>query len=86
MQIARLFVIFTLLSPRAAWAQSTVPDKSTQHHEKPSPAKPESKGNKEAEKAEKKNDKQAAKLSAKKSDNAQNRVNAQAYKTSVPKP
>ena len=86
MRTASLFVVLTLLSFGAAFAQSTVPDKTPQHHEKPSPAKPDSKGSKDADKATKKTNKDAAKTAAKKSENAQNSVDSQAYKTSVPKP
>ncbi len=86
MRTVRLFVVLTLLSFGAAFAQSTVPDKPPQHHEKPSPAKPDPKGSKDADKAAKKADKDATKAAAKKSENAQNSVYSQAYKTSVPKP
>ena len=86
MQTARLTVLLILTSFGAAFAQSTVPDKATQHHEKPSATKPDSKSSKDAEKAAKKRDKEAAKLAAKKADNAQNQASAQAYRTTVPKP
>ncbi len=86
MRTALILLVFTLLSCGAAFAQSSVPDKTPQHHEKPSPAKPDSKGSTDADKAAKKTDKDAAKTAAKKSENAQNSVYSQAYKTSVPKP
>jgi hypothetical protein len=86
MRTVSIFVVLTLLSFGAAFAQSRVPDKTPQHQEKPSPAKPDSKGSKDADKAAKNTDKDAAKTTAKKSENAQNSVYSQAYKTSVPKP
>jgi hypothetical protein len=86
MQTARLFVAFTLVSFGAAFAQSTLSTKTTEHHDKPSPAKSDSKAGKDKVKAAKKDEKEAAKSSAKKSDNAHNGVYSQAYKTSVPKP
>jgi hypothetical protein len=71
----------------AAFAQSTTPDKATSQQEKAA-AKSDKhpKNNQEADKATKKRDKETEKLSAKKADNSQNQVNAQAYKTTVPKP
>jgi hypothetical protein len=86
MRSARLLLLVTLISPGAAFAQSQGSNKAPQHHEKPSTAKPDPKGSKDADKAAKKTDKDAAKTAAKKSENAQNTVYSQAYKTSVPKP
>ena len=86
MRTARLAVLLILTSFGAALAQSTVPDKAPQQQEKPSAAKPDSKASRDTAKAAKKNDKDSAKSSSKKADNAQNQVNAQAYKTTVPKP
>ena len=85
MRTARLAVFLILTSFGAAFAQSTVPQKTPQQHDQPRAAKPDSKANKDAAKA-KKNDKEVAKSSSKKADNAQNQVNAQAYRTTVPKP
>jgi uncharacterized membrane protein YhiD involved in acid resistance len=87
MRTAPLLLLLTLISFGAAFAQSTAPDKTTQKQEKTA-VKPDKapKESKEADKATKKRDKETTKSSAKKADNAQNQVNAQAYRTTVPKP
>ena len=79
-----LFIILTWFG--AAFAQSPAPDKTAQQHEKSGAAKADSKASKDVRRTAKKNDKDSARVSAKKADNAQNQVNAQAYKTTVPKP
>jgi Ni/Co efflux regulator RcnB len=87
MQTARLLLFLTLVSFGAAFAQSPASDKATQTQQKTAvESDKDRKKGKEADKATKKQDKEKAKSSAKKADNAQNQVNAQAYKTTVPKP
>jgi hypothetical protein len=84
MRFARWSLLFILVSFGAAFAQSTATDNTAQKPQnaaKPSPAKP-LKENKDAAKEAKKRDKE----SAKKADNAQNQVNAEAYRTTVRKP
>ena len=78
MRTARLVLVVLFLSYGAALAQSTVPDKTTtQHHQKPSRAKPDSKASKEADKTAKKDDKHVQS----KANNSQNRAYAWAYAT-----
>lgn len=86
MRTATLLLLVAVTSFGAVFAQSTAPDKTSQHHEKPSAAKLDSRTSIDADKAARKSDKESTKLSAKKADNAQNQVNAQAYRTAVPKP
>ena len=87
MRTAQLLLLLTLILSGAAFAQSTASDKATSRQEKAA-AKSDKrpKNDQEADKATKKRDKETEKLSAKKADNAQNQANAQAYKTTVPKP
>jgi hypothetical protein len=88
MRIAQWLLLFIQLSFGAAFAQSTDQQKPAQKHDKPakpSAAKP-LKDSKDADKGARKHDKETAASSAKKVNDSQNQVNAQAYKTTVPKP
>jgi hypothetical protein len=87
MRTTWLLLLLTLTLYGAAFAQSPAPDTATPKHETAA-AESEKlpKKTKEADKAAKKRDKDAEKIAAKKAENAQNQVNAQAYRTTVPKP